>query len=88
MTPVWSILLLVFRPTVILSEKVVHIKNGTILYSFVYQMSNSEKTASSIVSDSPVESTDAKQPELPDSSYQRLWLVMGNCTTISFRVGD
>ena len=65
-----------------------YIKNGTMLYSFVYQMSNSEKTASSIVSDSPVESTDAKQPELPDSSYQRLWLVMDNCTTISFLVGD
>ena len=40
------------------------------------QMSRYKKTASSIVPDSPIESTDAKQSEHPDSSYttyQRLW---------------
>ena len=57
--------------------KVVHIKleaDGT-AYSFVYQleMSRSKKTASSIVSDSPVESTDAKQPGISYETYQRLW---------------
>ena len=49
---------------------------STVLYSFVYQMPRSKRTASSMVSDSPVESTDVKQREYPDSSYatyQRLW---------------
>ena len=51
----------------------------TKLYSFVYPMSRSKKSASSIVSDKPAASTDAKHPEHLDSSYfthQRLWYVI------------
>ena len=53
-----------------------HIKpDGTILLrSFVYPMSN--KSASSIVSDTPVASTDAKQPDSSYFTHQRLWYVM------------
>ena len=69
--------------TAILSVRVVHIKpdspDATVLYLFVHLMSRSKKSASSIVSDTPVASTDDKEPEQPDSSYlmyQRLWYVI------------
>ena len=50
-------------------------------------MSKYKKTASSIVSDSPIESTDAKQSEHPDSSYttyHRLRLVMDTAPQLPF----